>query len=411
MTRAIILIMDSLGIGASDDAATYGDQGANTLGHIAEACANGKADRKGLRQGPLRLPNLARWGMGKALESSSGYKADGLHCDENLLAGAYGYAVEQSRGKDTPSGHWELAGVPVPFDWGVFPRTIPCFPQSLVDQLIERCQLPGILGNCHASGTEIIEKYGQEHIHSGKPILYTSADSVLQIAAHEEHFGLERLYQLSYLAKELVDELNITRVIARPFITAPQSADGPVFQRTSNRRDLTTAPIADTLLDKLVAAGGAVVSVGKIADIFAHRGISRTVKGNDNMDLFDRLLEETESNGDQSLIFANFVDFDAVFGHRRDIPGYAAALEAFDARLPELETLLKEDDLVLISADHGCDPSWPGSDHTREHVPVLFYGPNVEPQNLGRRHSFADMGQTLAQHLQLAPLEHGKGCW
>ncbi|OMH32176.1 phosphopentomutase [Motiliproteus sp. MSK22-1] len=411
MTRAIILIMDSLGIGASDDAPRYGDQGANTLGHIAEACEKGEADRKGLRQGPLRLPNLARWGMGKALESSSGYKATGLHCDEKKLEGAYGYAVEQSRGKDTPSGHWELAGVPVPFDWGVFPRTVPCFPQSLVDELVERCQLPGILGNCHASGTEIIEQYGQEHIDSGKPILYTSADSVLQIAAHEEHFGLERLYQLSSIAKELVDKLNITRVIARPFINAPSSAGNAAFQRTSNRRDLTTAPIAETLLDKLVAAGGTVVSVGKIADIFAHRGISKTVKGKDNMDLFDRLLEETESNGDQSLIFVNFVDFDAVFGHRRDIPGYAAALEAFDARLPELEALLKEDDLVLISADHGCDPSWPGSDHTREHVPVLFYGPNVKSADLGQRNSFADMGQTLAQHLQLAPLEQGKSCW
>jgi len=415
MTRAIILIMDSLGIGASEDAPNYGDQGANTLGHIAEACDQGKGDRDGLRHGPLRLPNLARWGMGKALQSSSGYVANGLQCDEDRLEGAFGYAVEQSLGKDTPSGHWELAGVPVPFEWGGFPRTVPCFPKSLIEALVERCQLPGILGNCHASGTEIIEKYGQEHIESGKPILYTSADSVLQIAAHEQHFGLERLYELSTIAKQLVDELNITRVIARPFIDAtnPTNATGSsvAFERTSNRRDLTTPPIADTLLDKLIAAGGEVVSVGKIADIFAHRGISRNVKGKDNMDLFDRMLEEVVSGSHQSLIFANFVDFDAQFGHRRDIPGYAAALEAFDARLPELEALLQPDDLVLISADHGCDPTWPGSDHTREHVPVLFFGPELASADLGQRDSFADMGQTLARHLGLAPLEHGQCCW
>jgi len=410
MKRAIILVMDSLGIGASADAGRYGDEGANTLGHIAAACDQGKGDQDGLRSGSLRLPNLARWGMGEALAGSSGYHATGLLCDPQQLAGSYGHAREVSLGKDTPSGHWEIAGVPVPFEWGVFPRSVPCFPETLTDALIEQGQLPGIIGNCHASGTEIIERLGEEHVRTGMPICYTSADSVLQIAAHEEHFGLERLLDLCALAKPLVDELNVTRVIARPFVDAPAGSTTR-FVRTSNRRDLTTPPIADTLLDKLVAAGGDVVSVGKIADIYAERGITRKVKGRDNMELFDRTLEELDSAGDNTLVFTNFVDFDQQYGHRRDVPGYAAALEAFDARLPELEAKLQPGDLVLITADHGCDPTWPGSDHTREHVPVLFFSPSRDAQNLGERSSFADMGQTIASHLGLAPLEHGQSCW
>ncbi len=406
--RAIILVMDSLGIGASADAERYGDQGANTLGHIAEGCERGDGDRPGLRRGPLHLPNLARLGMGRALQASSGCQVSGLECPEDEIRGSWGYAVEQSVGKDTPSGHWEMAGVPVPFEWGLFPRTVPCFPDWLTSQLSERCQLPGVLGNCHASGTEIIEQLGQAHIDTGKPILYTSADSVLQIAAHEQYFGLERLYQLSEVAMELVRPLNITRVIARPFVNA--SGHCSSFIRTSNRRDLTVPPIADTLLDQLVAARGTVISVGKIADIFAHRGISRTVKGRDNMELFDQVLKQLDVAGDQTLIFANFVDFDAQFGHRRDLPGYAAALEAFDARLPELSARLQPGDLLLISADHGCDPSFPGSDHTREHVPVLFSGAGFDGRDLGRRDSFADMGQTLAEHFGLPVLEHGRSC-
>jgi phosphopentomutase len=406
MTRAFILVMDSFGIGATEDAERYGDAGADTLGHIAAACAAGKADRAGLRSGPLRLPNLAQLGLGLAAFGSTGRVPAGL--DTALpITGAYGHAAERSVGKDTPSGHWEMAGLPVPFDWGLFPRTTPCFPPDLVAALVARCGLPGILGDCHASGTEIIKELGEEHVRTGKPICYTSADSVFQIAAHEVHFGLRRLYDVCKVAKALLEPLNVGRVIARPFI----GEDAATFVRTANRKDLTTPPYADTLLDRLVAAGHDVISVGKIADIFAHRGITRTIAAKDNMALFDAMLEQAGTARDGSLVFVNFVDFDSAYGHRRDVAGYAAALEAFDARLPEFEARLRPGDLALITADHGCDPTWKGTDHTREHVPVLWFGPPVRRQDLGRRRSFADMGQTLAAHFGLPKLAHGEACF
>ncbi len=404
MTRAIILVLDSLGIGASTDAARFGDAGADTLGHIAQACAAGQAEGNG-RSGPLAVPSLVRLGLGMAAMASSGRPLPGL---DTLTppVGAWGYAVEQSRGKDTPSGHWEIAGLPVPFDWHYFPRTQPCFPPALTTALIARCVLPGILGDRHASGTEIIKELGEAHIRTGKPICYTSADSVFQIAAHEEHFGLDRLYAVCEVARELVDDLKVGRVIARPFV-----GDSAVdFVRTGNRRDYTTPPFADTLLDRAVADRREVISVGKVADIFGRRGITRTVKADGNMALFDRLLEEVDEAPDGAIIFVNFVDFDTLFGHRRNVAGYATALEEFDRRLPTLEYRLHPGDLVLMTADHGCDPTWPGSDHTREHVPVLFSGPAVRARSLGRRRSFADMGQTIAGHLGLGALDHGDAC-
>ena len=400
MQRAIVLIMDSVGIGASDDAERFGDAGADTLGHIAEACASGQ----GGRHGALELPNLARLGLGLAAQASRGAVPPGL-ASATTVTGAYGYAVETSRGKDTPSGHWEMAGVPVTFDWGYFPKTEPCFPPALTDRLIERCSLPGLLGNRHASGTQIIEQLGQEHLSSGKPIVYTSADSVFQIAAHESHFGLDRLYQSCAIARELVDAYQIARVIARPFVGETPAT----FHRTANRRDLAVPPPAPTLLDRLSAARGAVIGIGKIADIYAHRGVGRTVKADGNQALFDATLDQLAAAGDRSLILTNFVDFDTLYGHRRDVVGYACALEAFDRRLPELEARLQPGDVAIITADHGCDPTWPGSDHTREHVPVLAFGPGVEARPIGRRTSFADIGQSLAGHLGLAPLDHGIG--
>jgi phosphopentomutase len=403
--RAIILVLDSFGIGAAPDAAAFGDAGADTLGHIAEACAAGRADRPGRRAGRLHVPNLVRWGLGKAAALSRGSVPEGL--EGEAITGAYGCAAETSRGKDTPSGHWEIAGCPVAFDWGYFPRTQPCFPPELIARLVREFDLPGILGDKHASGTEIIAELGEEHIRSGKPICYTSADSVFQIAAHETHFGLDRLYRLCVRAKELLEPLNIGRVIARPFV----GEDAAGFRRTAHRRDYTTPPPAETLLDRLTAAGGAVWSVGKIADIFAHRGITHRLKGENNAALFDATLAALDQAGDRALVFANFVDFDMLHGHRRDIPGYAAALEEFDRRLPELEAVLRPGDLVLATADHGCDPTWRGTDHTREFVPVLFCGPEVKAGSLGRRASFADMGQTLARHLGLAPLAHGRDCF
>ncbi len=403
--RAIILVLDSFGIGATADAAQFGDAGADTLGHIAEACAAGRADKSGVRAGPLRVPNLARWGLGRAAEISTGAVPPGLATDR--IQGAYGCAAEESKGKDTPSGHWEMAGCPVPFDWGYFPRERPCFPPALIKQLVTEFKLPGILGDCHASGTEIIAELGEEHIRTGKPICYTSADSVFQVAAHEQHFGLERLYRFCERAKELLEPLNIGRVIARPFV-GESPAD---FRRTAHRRDYTTPPPADTLLDRVTASGADVWSIGKIADIFAHRSIAKKLKAEDNGTLFDRTLEAMDAAANRALVFANFVDFDMLYGHRRDVVGYAAALEAFDRRLPELEAKLQPGDLVLATADHGCDPTRPGTDHTREHVPVLFFGPEVPAGPLGKRLSFADMGQTIARHLALPPLAHGRDCF
>ncbi len=401
MRRAIILVLDSFGIGATDDAARYGDAGADTLGSIARSCV--AAVETGERSTPLTLPNLARLGLLHAAEVSTGAVPAGCELPPSV-DGAWGYAEERSSGKDTPSGHWEIAGLPVLFDWGYFTEREQTFPPALLEALIRRGDLPGVLGNCHASGTEIIARLGEEHMATGKPIVYTSADSVFQIAAHEQSFGLERLLALSEIARELVDEYRIGRVIARPFV-----GDGPEnFRRTGNRRDYTTPPHAPTVLDKLVAAGGEVVSVGKIADIFAHRGITRKVKADGNEALFDATMAALGEAPERSIVFTNFVDFDMVYGHRRNALGYAAALEAFDARLPELLDAVDEDDLVILCADHGCDPTWPGSDHTREHIPVLARGAGLPAGPIGRRSSFADVGQTLAAYLELEPMEYGE---
>lgn len=397
MPRAAVLVLDSVGVGGAPDADSYGDAGADTVGHIAESCARGAGDREGLRSGPLYVPNLARLGLGGACQSATGRVPPGLEGDP---AGAcYGSAIETSRGKDTPSGHWELAGAPVTFDWGYFPNTRPSFPPELVQAICKEAGLPGIIGDCHASGTAIIEELGEEHLKTGKPICYTSVDSVFQIAAHEEAFGLQRLYDLCAIVRRLVDPLRIGRVIARPFVGT--SAEN--FQRTPNRRDFAVPPPSPTILDRATTAGRDVVSIGKIADIFAHSGTGRVLKGAGNMAMFDRTLEGFSSLGDGGLLFANFVDFDTEYGHRRDVPGYAAALEAFDARLPELFALLRPDDLIIITADHGCDPTWIGTDHTREQVPVLAFCRSRRPGPIGRRETYADVGATVAQHLGLEP--------
>ncbi|MEX2496820.1 MAG: phosphopentomutase [Woeseia sp.] len=395
MTRAVILMLDSFGIGATEDAARFGDVGADTLGSIAKYRAE-----KGQ---PLEIPNLARLGLLHAAKESTG--AFPVGCElPGEVAGSFGFAKELSSGKDTPSGHWEMAGVPVLFEWGYFTRDEDTFPPELLEALIERAQLPGILGNCHASGTTIIAELGGQHIRTGKPIVYTSADSVFQIACHEEAFGLERLYQLCDIARELVDKYNIGRVIARPFVGMTRGD----FTRTGNRRDLTVPPPSPTVLDKLVESRGEVISIGKISDIYAHRGISRKIKATGNPALFDATLEALQAAPDRSMVFTNFVDFDMLYGHRRDIEGYAGALEYFDGRLPELIGLLQDDDLLVLCADHGCDPSWPGSDHTREHIPVLACGAGLSPGSIGKRETFADIGQSLAAHFDLSPMDYGK---
>jgi len=395
LTRAIILVLDSFGIGATADADRFGDVGADTFGHIAEQRAKSAA-------GPLRLPNLSSLGLFHAGQESTGNFHAGFDPDTKII-GAYGHAAELSSGKDTPSGHWEIAGVPVLFDWGYFTGKENTFPKALLDELIVKAKLPGVLGNRHASGTTIIAELGDEHVTSGKPIVYTSADSVFQIACHETAFGLDRLYELCDIARKLVDKYNIGRVIARPFV-----GDSPdTYVRTGNRRDLTTPPHAPTVLDKLVASGGEVVSVGKISDIYAHMGITKKIKASGNAALFDATLDALREASDRTIVFTNFVDFDMLYGHRRNVEGYADALEYLDSRLPEITNLMGEGDLLILCADHGCDPTWPGSDHTREHIPVLAYGAGVTPGSLGRRDTFADIGQSLATHFELAPMDYG----
>lgn len=401
MARAFIVVLDSVGIGGAPDAADYGDAGADTLGHVADYCASGGHDTR-RQDGPLRIPHLVGLGIGQACRLSTGRVPPGLEAEPAACA-QFGCAREVSQGKDTPSGHWELAGLPVPFAWGYFPDTTPCFPDALVDELCRKAGLTGVLGNRHASGTAIVAELGPAHMRSGQPICYTSADSVLQIAAHEETFGLARLYALCEIARPLVDRYRIGRVIARPFVGSAERG----FVRTGNRRDYAVPPPAPTLLDIAAQAGRDVVTVGKIADIFAGSGTGRVLKASGNDAMFDRLLAGASTLADGGLLFANFVDFDTEFGHRRDAAGYAAALESFDRRLPAFASLLKAGDLAIVTADHGCDPTWAGSDHTREQVPVLGFGPAARPGSIGRRGTFADVGATAALHLSLPPTQAG----
>ncbi len=389
MPRAILCILDSFGIGGAPDAADYGDTGADTLGHIA---ANYE----------ISLPNMDALGLGAAARLSTGQVPRGL--TDKPRGGRWGVGREVSKGKDTPSGHWEIAGVPVPFDWGYFPQSEPTFPPELIAQLVERSGIPGILGNKHASGTAVIAELGEESIRTGKPICYTSIDSVFQIAAHETHFGLERLYRLCETAFALTAPLNIGRVIARPFI----GEDAGSFKRTGNRRDFAIAPPEPTLLDRAKEAGRQVYAIGKISDIYAGHGVTHKIKATGNMALFDRTIEAMEMAADGAFIMTNFVDFDQDFGHRRDVPGYAQALEAFDARLPELIAALRPDDLVVFTADHGNDPTWRGSDHTREQTPIMAFSPALTPGTIGIRPTFADIGESIARWLGLQPGPHGK---
>ncbi len=402
MARAILIVLDSVGCGAARDAHLYGDAGADTLGHIAQACSDGRGDRAGLRKGPLKLPNLVRLGLAHACEASTGTALAGI-VKPAAPEGQYGYGAEISQGKDTPSGHWEIAGCPVPFQWGYFTALENSFPAELVAAIVKQGALPGILGNKHASGTAIIDELAEEHIRTGKPICYTSVDSVLQIAAHEELFGLERLYELCRKTRILVDPLKIGRVIARPFLGTAE--DG--FKRTGNRKDFAIPPPGETVLDRLAARGRTVITVGKIGDIFAHRATGEELKPFGNAAMFEAAQEALERLPDGGFCFVNLVDFDSEYGHRRDVPGYAAALEAFDASLPRLEARLRPGDIAVITADHGNDPTWPGTDHTREHTPILAFGPDVAPGSIGRRESFADIAATLGSWLGIGAVGPG----
>jgi phosphopentomutase len=403
MPRAILCVLDSFGIGGAADADAFGDTGSDTLGHIAEYCANGQGDREGLRSGLLSVPNMDRLGLGAAGRLSTGKDIPGLDFSGEP-EGLWGFAAETSNGKDTPSGHWEIAGVPVRFDWGYFPETIPTFPDELIEKISEKTGLDGILGNKHASGTEIIAELGDEHVRTGKPIFYTSADSVIQIAVHEDHYGLEKLYELCEITREFANPYNIGRIIARPFV----GENSETYERTANRRDYSVLPPEPTLLDRMTDAGRSVYGIGKISDIFAHQGVTRVLKGAGNDQLFDKTLEAMDLAQDGDLIFANFIDFDSLYGHRRDVPGYAAALEHFDGRMPEMIDKLRDGDILILTADHGCDPTWKGTDHTRENVPVIATGPGLNGRSVGGRKSFADIGESVAAHLGIGKGPNGE---
>ena len=380
MRRVLWFILDSVGIGGAPDARAFGDTGSDTLGHIAEWFVENE-------NRPLRLPNLERLGLGEAYRLVHGRLPAGWN--ETEVSGHYSAATEISTGKDTPSGHWELAGVPATWDWGYFPDTEECFPQSLLDELYERCELNGALGHCHSSGTEIIAQLGEESVSSGKPIFYTSADSVFQIAAHEEAFGLERLYQLCEVARELLMEANVGRVIARPFVGEVGN-----YERTGNRKDYAVTPPNPTVLEKVKESGKVVCGVGKIGDIFAHVGLSRELKASGHEKLWER-SREAMKEGD--LIMTNFVDFDMLYGHRRDPKGYGLALEEWDDELGRYLNELGYGDLLVITADHGNDPTWTGTDHTRERVPVLIHGAGAGSG--GIRETFSDVGATIGDWL------------
>ena len=386
MPRAFLIVLDSVGCGGAPDAADFGDEGSNTLAHIAQACAQGRADQG--RLGPLRMPNFDVLGLGAAVRLASGAAMPGFDATPR---GLWGAATEVSRGKDTPSGHWELAGVPVPWDWTYFPDTVPAFPPDLVAEVCRLAGTDGILGNCHASGVPIIEAHCAEHLRSGWPICYTSADSVFQIAAHEQAFGLDRLLKLCADLAPFLHARKVGRVIARPF-----TGEVGNFKRTSNRRDFAIAPPAPTLLDWVSGAGQSTHAIGKIGDIFSMQGIGTLWKGKSDAELFEHLRGLATQAEDHSLTFVNFVEFDTLYGHPRDVAGYARALEWFDARLPAFLSLLRPGDLAIFTADHGNDPTYKGTEHTRERVPVVGYGLGL--REVGLR-GFADVGASVAAHL------------
>ena len=394
MARAFLVVMDSVGIGGAPDADTFfngrvPDTGANTLGHIAQACAEGRAEDG--RSGPLNVPHMASLGLGPAIELASGLHIASL---DGTVSGTWGAATEMSRGKDTPSGHWELAGLPVPWEWHYFPDVSKSFPPALVAQLAAFAGTDEILGNCHAPGTAIIEEFGAQHIKTGFPICYTSADSVLQIAAHEESFGLQRLLELCEKMAPIAHEMKVGRVIARPFIGDAQSG----FTRTTNRRDFAITPPAPVLSNWVQDSGARVYAVGKIGDIFSMTGFDEMHKGSDET-LMGHLGDLVESAEDGSLTFANFVEFDSLYGHRRDVSGYARALEWFDAEIGTLLGQLRDGDLLVLTADHGNDPTWVGTDHTRERAPVLVAGQGAG--SLGQI-GFRDVAGLVARHLGVA---------
>jgi phosphopentomutase len=372
--RITLIVLDSLGMGEMPDAAAWGDAGADTLGHICES-----------RQ--VDLPNLRGWGLGN-VRSLSGV------APVERPRGSYGRCALRSNGKDTTTGHWEMAGIILEKAFPTYPEG---FPEDVIERFVAEARVPGILGNYPASGTEIIKELGEEHVRTGKPIVYTSADSVFQIAAHEEVIPVERLYEICEAARRLLrGRHEVGRVIARPFL-----GETGAFKRTENRHDYAVAPPRDMLLPTLSGAGLDVVAVGKISSIYDASGVTEELPGKNNDQSIDKTIEALRGDA-RGLIFSNLVDFDMLYGHRRDVEGYARALEHFDTRLPEIEDAMRDRDLLIITADHGNDPTYRGTDHTREYAPLLVYGPLARAGvNFGDRASLADIGQTVADNFGL----------
>ncbi len=385
MKRVIWIVLDGVGVGELEDAAAFGDLGSNTIGNLAKVYSKNHAT-------PLALPNLQSMGLGN-LTPIEGVKP----LDPKTGAGAFGKAKEKSQGKDTTSGHWEMVGLVVDQPFQTFPDG---FPKEVVDRWIQENDLPGVLGNKPASGTEIIKELGEEHEKTNQPILYTSADSVWQVAAHEKTFGLERLLKICQSARVICDELGVSRVIARPFIGDPKN--GEPYQRTYHRKDYASPPTAPTYLDALTAKGIPTLGIGKISNIFAGQGVQKNLDTQGNTHGLKVLQEVIDQGEHTGLIYCNLIDFDMLYGHRRDVEGFARAMEEFDRALGELKSKLTDDDLLLITADHGNDPTYPGTDHTREYVPVLGYSPRQKSTgavDLGIRDTFADMGATVFEAL------------
>jgi len=380
MKRIIWIILDSVGIGQMEDSAKFGDEGADTLGHIYKH-----------HNGEFSLPNMEKLGLGNI---------DGINDtikDVENPEGVYCKAREVSQGKDTTIGHWEMTGIITDKPFKTYPDG---FPSRVIDEFVKKAGIPGVLGNKVASGTEILKELGKEHMETKKPIVYTSADSVFQIACHEQIYSNEELYGMCQIAREiLVDDEAVARVIARPFVGDEQG-----FLRTSARRDFSLKPNANNVLSKLKDNGIPVYAVGKIEDIFAGVGISEAIHTKDNMDGVDKTIAYMESV-EKGLIFTNLVDYDSVYGHRRDVEGYGRALQEFDERLPEIIGHMKDEDVLIINADHGCDPTFKGTDHTREFIPILIYKKNIESCNKGVRDSFSDIGATIAKYFQVEVVE------
>lgn len=373
MKRAIVIVMDSVGMGELPDAARYGDEGSNTLGNIAAQVKD------------FRLPNLEKLGLGN-IDGMVGFEK----CHRPV--GSFGRMHEKSSGKDTTTGHWEIMGIIMSNPFPTYPDG---FPEGIIKKLEEAIGSP-VLGNIPASGTEIIQDLGQKHMETGYPIVYTSADSVFQIAAHEEIIPVKKLYEICTAVRGiLTGDHAVGRVIARPFIGKPES-----FQRTDRRRDFSLDPIHETVLDNAVEKGLEVKAVGKISDIFNGRGITQSIHTHGNMDGVDKTIEYIEEDF-EGIIFTNLIDFDMLYGHRNDVDGYAQALRELDARIPEIVGAMEEDDILIITADHGCDPTTPSTDHSREYVPLLVYGEKLKQGvNLGTRETFADVGASIAQYLE-----------